>query len=122
MWFSCFQNCLFYFYDAARLCFCGTQPVTCPLFNSQMTYKRIWRSGGMIPAGGNRRTQIRTSLNVTLSTKNLTWSDLGANPGLRCEMVTNHLSYVAAVACRLPYSLNLLHSSGYPEQIFIPRN
>jgi hypothetical protein len=37
---------------------------------------------------------------ATLSTKNPTWSDPGANPGLRGEMpVTNNLSHGTAYRC-----------------------
>jgi hypothetical protein len=50
--------------------------------------------GGMILTGENRRTPRKTCPSATLSTTNLTWIDLGANPCLRGEMpATNDLSH-----------------------------
>jgi len=43
--------------------------------------------------GRNRRTRRKTCPSATLSTINPTWTDTGANTGLRDEMpVTNHLN------------------------------
>jgi hypothetical protein len=48
----------------------------------------------MIVTGENRRTRIKTCPSATLSTKNTTWIDPGANPGLRGERpATNRLSH-----------------------------
>jgi hypothetical protein len=42
----------------------------------------------------NQKPQRDTCPSANLSTTNPTWTDLGANPGLHCEMLaTDHLSY-----------------------------
>jgi hypothetical protein len=47
--------------------------------------------------GENRSTRRKTSPSATLSTKNLTWTDSGSNPGLRDESpATNRLSHGTA--------------------------
>jgi hypothetical protein len=46
---------------------------------------------------GNQITWRETCPSATLSITNLTWADLGANPGLRCDSyVPNHLSHSTA--------------------------
>jgi hypothetical protein len=42
----------------------------------------------MILTGEHQRTRRKTSPSATLSTTNLTWTDLGANPALRGEKWT----------------------------------
>jgi hypothetical protein len=55
------------------------------------------RDGGMILTGENRRTGTKTCPSATLSTKNPTWINPGANPGLRGERpATNDLSHGTA--------------------------
>jgi hypothetical protein len=63
--------------------------------------------------GGDRRTLRKTCPSATLSTTNPTWTDLGANPGLRGEkMATDRLSYgTASCACKLCCSLSDLPCS-----------
>jgi hypothetical protein len=58
--------------------------------------------GGMILSGGNRRTRRKNYPSATLSTTNPTWTDLGANPGLRGERpVTSRLSHgTASLLCK----------------------
>jgi hypothetical protein len=50
--------------------------------------------GGMILTGEHRRTRRETYPSATLSTTNLTWTDPGANQGLRRELpATNRLDH-----------------------------
>jgi hypothetical protein len=59
----------------------------------------------MILTGGNRSTCRKTCHIATLCTTNLTWTDLGSNPGLDGERpASNSLSDVAA---RLITNINL---------------
>jgi hypothetical protein len=60
--------------------------------------------GGMILTGENRRTQRKTCPSATSSTTNPTWTDPGANPGLRGERpATNDLNHDTALlrSCRI---------------------
>ena len=48
----------------------------------------------MILRGENRSPWSKTNLGATLSTINVTWTDMGLNPGLCSQRpATNHLSY-----------------------------
>jgi hypothetical protein len=48
--------------------------------------------------GENQSTRGKTCPNATLSTTNLTWTDLGSNPGLRGESpATNRVSHGTAL-------------------------
>jgi hypothetical protein len=70
------------------------RPLTDPLSIPQMIHEWIWSSGGMTLSGENRRTRLKTCPITSLSTANPTWTDLGANLGLRGEKpATNRLSY-----------------------------
>ena len=52
-------------------------------------------NAGMILKGENRSTGTKTCPNTTLSTTNLTWTDVGLNPGLRGERPgTDRLSHL----------------------------
>jgi hypothetical protein len=53
--------------------------------------------GGIIMTGENRRTQRKTCRSAILSTTNPTWTEPGANPGIRGERpATNRLSHGTA--------------------------
>jgi hypothetical protein len=53
--------------------------------------------GGMTLTGESRSTRSKTYPSATLSTTNPTWTDPGANQGLRGEKPsTNHLSHGTA--------------------------
>jgi hypothetical protein len=60
---------------------------------------------GMILTGENRRNRRKTCPSATLSTTNLTWTDLGANLGLRGE-ATNRLSPSTPIHVLSFYSLD----------------
>jgi hypothetical protein len=80
--------------DGVKLCPCGTGPVTGPQSIPQMTHQWARSSVGMILTWENQRARRKTCPGVTLFTINPTWTDLGANPGLRSEnLTTNRLSY-----------------------------
>jgi hypothetical protein len=71
------------------------RPLTVPWSIPQIIQEWIQNNGRMILTGENRRTRRKTCPSVTLPT----WTDLGANPGLRGEKpATNRLSYGTAVA------------------------
>jgi hypothetical protein len=58
--------------------------------------------GGMILTGGNRRNRRETCPSATLSTKNPTWIDPGANLGIRGEKpAANRLSHGTATCMEL---------------------
>jgi hypothetical protein len=60
----------------------------------QMIHECIWSGGGKILTGKKRGTWRETCPSATLSTRNPTWTVLGANPGLREEeLATNRLSF-----------------------------
>jgi hypothetical protein len=73
--------------------------------------------GGMILTGENRRTRRKTCPSATLSTTNPTWTDLGANPGLRGEgPVTNDLSHGTAVTtCYISNQYSDWPQTGWPR-------
>jgi hypothetical protein len=54
----------------------------------------VWSIRGMIWTRENLSTRRETCLSATLSTTNLTWTDLGSNMGFRGEgLATNRLSH-----------------------------
>jgi hypothetical protein len=61
---------------------CGHQRAYC---SSNKRYMGVEIYGGMILTGQNRITWRKTCPSATLSITNLTWTDTGANPGLRCQ-------------------------------------
>jgi hypothetical protein len=78
-----------------------------PLSILQMIHEWIWSVTGMILAGENWRTRIKTCPSDTLSTTNLTRTALGANPGHHGEkLMTNCLSYIMAPHGDCPMWLN----------------
>jgi hypothetical protein len=72
--------------------------------------------GGMILTGENRRTRRKTCPSATLTTRNPTWIDRGAYPGLCCERpATNRLSHGTACLNALP-PRHIMPSSTKPFQ------
>jgi len=62
----------------------------------------------MILTGENRSTRKMTCLRATLSTTNLTWTDLESKPGLRSGgPATNRLNHDRAV--RMEINLNYIY-------------
>ena len=54
----------------------------------------VWSNGGMVLTTDNTSTWRETCWNATPFTTNLTWTDLGWNPGLHGDRpATNHLSH-----------------------------
>jgi hypothetical protein len=73
---------------------CETGHIRSPLSIPQKKNEWIWSNREMILAGENRRTRRNTCPSATSVTTNPTWTELGANPGLRVEKpATNCLSY-----------------------------
>jgi hypothetical protein len=52
-------------------------------------WRWVWRTGGMILTGENRSNRWKPALSVTLSTTNLTWTDLRLKPGFHGFEVRN---------------------------------
>jgi hypothetical protein len=87
--------------DGARLCL-FTAATTGPIFYPQMIYERAESHCGMILTEEDRRTWRETSQNATLSTTNLTWTEPGANPGLRVRRSAISLNHgTVSMACIL---------------------
>jgi hypothetical protein len=60
-------------------------------------YMRVESHGGMIFTGENQTTGRKACPGATLSSTNLTWTDLVENPGLRSDRpATNILSHGSA--------------------------
>jgi hypothetical protein len=71
-------------------------PSLCPLvllIKAVLRSIRVWRIGGMILTEGKRSTERKSTPNVTLSTRNPTWTDLGSKPGLRHECLRNDRAF-----------------------------
>jgi hypothetical protein len=68
----------------------------------------------MILTGENRRTRRKFRPSANMSTTNSTWTDLGANPGLRGERpASNRLSHGTAVAIICNVKKNKFLSSAF---------
>jgi hypothetical protein len=69
---------------------------------ARFRWRRLSSIGGMIQAGENRSTRIKTYPNVILSTTHITWTDLGSNRGLRSERSSsNRLNHGTATCISL---------------------
>jgi len=69
------------------------RPVLLPV-RARCRRRWLWSTGGMILTGENRSTRKKTCLRATLSTTNLTWTELESKPGLRSgRPATNRLSH-----------------------------
>jgi hypothetical protein len=71
----------------------------------------VWMIGGMMLTGEKRRTDRKSCHSATLSSTDLTFTDLGSNPGLCSERPSNdRLSYSVAVGSTKCTCIMFIHS------------
>jgi hypothetical protein len=96
------------------------RPLTGPLPNPQLTHEWIWNSGGMILTGTDGRTRRKTCPNVTFSTTNSTWTNLGSKPGFYGKKTAinkqpmlwhDHVYFILTTF--LEFAVCRLHMTGY---------